>query len=958
MRFSSFCFRGLAILSVLGPGVGAAMAAGPIFDRAQFPVSFDPRSVALGDLDGDGDLDAVSANAGAATISVLLGNGEGLLAPAPGIVSPRRDFDVGATSPRDVALADMDGDGQLDFVVAHDGGVAVLRGGGSGLPVLGSEVSFAAGGQQNAVAVGDLNGDGLADVVLADVSGAAVWVLLGDGLGGLGAATSYAMGEDVSDVAIGDVDGDGLADVVAGLFTASGPNVGVLPGRGDGGFDPPVMYATEAASVFSVALADMDGDGRLDVVAAHLNGGGISVLRGEADGSLSDGGNTAVPDGFRLISVAAGDLDGDGSPDLVAVHRPGVDYLEGTVHVLLNDGTGGLTPTAWAAGRTPWGAALGDLDGDGHLDVVFSSGEACNVSPSCTLPGRVSALMGRGDGTLGNDARYAIAGAPVPIEAGDLDGDGLPELATTHIETVPPAPDAPVLDPLRLTVLDNAGDGTFVARPYAAIATSAEPAGVVVGELSGDAEPDVAAAFDTAQLVRLDGTGGGALGPATAFGPFVRATGLARADFNGDGHQDLAVSSLQGFVVVLLSLGDGTFTETPHLLVSGDSVFVRPLAVATGDFDGDGHADLATANGADSVSVFLGDGAGGFGPESQVAIDGEPTDVQAGDLDGDGLDDLVVADTQASVLDVEAASVLSVLSLGGGAFDTPRRHQAGALPTGLAVADMDGDGLPEIAVARRFDDSVAVLGGLGFGNFGKPVAYGVGRTPADVVAADLNGDGATDLAVTNEDGRSISVLLNRAGSVDSDGDGVSDADEAALGTDPFDADTDGDGVLDGDELTAGTDPLSADTDGDGLLDGEELTAGTDPLSADTDGDGVLDGDELGLGLDPLATDSDADGLPDGVDPSVIAALVVALPASAFKGPAVVRRVLMLGGLALAHWNLQRGRTFLARLGLGVLRARTDGCGGGSGVAAPNDWVVSCGAQGALLERFDLVLGNL
>lgn len=100
---------------------------------------------------------------------------------------------------------------------------------------------------------------------------------------------------------------------------------------------------------------------------------------------------------------------------------------------------------------------------------------------------------------------------------------------------------------------------------------------------------------------------------------------------------------------------------------------------------------------------------------------------------------------------------------------------------------------------------------------------------------------------------------------DTDGDGLSDADEVQAGTDPLNADTDGDGLSDGDEVQAGTDPLDADSDGDGLTDGDEVQAGTDPLNADSDGDDLSDGDELDWATDPLEPDTDADGLNDGAE---------------------------------------------------------------------------------------------
>jgi hypothetical protein len=183
---------------------------------------------------------------------------------------------------------------------------------------------------------------------------------------------------------------------------------------------------------------------------------------------------------------------------------------------------------------------------------------------------------------------------------------------------------------------------------------------------------------------------------------------------------------------------------------------------------------------------------------------------------------------------------------------------------------------------------------------------------------DVSGDG---------DGNICGVVIG----ADSDGDGLSDAEEAALGTDPLDPDTDGDGLADGEEVERGTDPLAPDTDGDGLTDGDEVALGTDPLDPDTDGDGIV----------------------DGSDPDVIADVVRALPDVAFHSAG--NQNAMLVRLADIEEDIASGDTDGAITQLRNLRRRVDGCGS---EADMNDWISDCTVQASVRDLIDAMIASL
>jgi hypothetical protein len=238
-----------------------AAADGPLLTSAtNYPVGVAPTSVAIGDLNGDGLPDLAVANHGSitGTVSVLLGTGAGGFGPAT-------NFSVGSGNPNSVAIGDLNGDGALDLVTASSPNrVAVLLGTGTGsfnaaIPfvLLANNLSF--------VATADLNGDGLSDVVAVDPAQAKVFVMPSLGDGHFGQVTTVPGFFSPRGVAIGDLNGDGVPD----LAVANG-SVSVLLGTGAGQFGPPTNFTAPGA--VSVAIGDLNGDGFQDLAAARFLG--------------------------------------------------------------------------------------------------------------------------------------------------------------------------------------------------------------------------------------------------------------------------------------------------------------------------------------------------------------------------------------------------------------------------------------------------------------------------------------------------------------------------------------------------------------------------------------------------------------------------------------------------------------------------------------------------------------
>ena len=312
-------------------------------------------------------------------------------------------------------------------------------------------------------------------------------------------------------------------------------------------------------------------------------------------------------------SVAIGDLNGDGKPDLAVANT-----ASDTMSVLLNKGRGRFERSRFdRTGAGPYRLAIGDLNGDGKPDVAVA-----NYGPRT-----VSVLMGRGNGSFRPKVDYGVGGDPWQVAIGDLNGDGKPDLAVanSYDDTA--------------SVLLNKGDGTF--EPKVDYQTGSAPVSVAIADLNGDGKPDLATTNTFGNTVsvllsRGDGTFEGKLDYQTGGGPYDLAIG----DVNGDGKLDLATANYDDdygdTASVLLNRGDGSFApKVDYRAVSA------PTGVALTDLNGDGRLDLVVAAGDDeAITARLNGGNGTFGARWDYSV-GSPTSIAAGDLNGDGRPDLV-----------------------------------------------------------------------------------------------------------------------------------------------------------------------------------------------------------------------------------------------------------------------------------------------------------------------------
>lgn len=358
------------------------------------------------------------------------------------------------------------------------------------------------------------------------------------------------------------------------------------------------------------------------------------------------------------------------------------------------------------AGGSPNDVAVADFNGDGRLDLAVVNFATNDVS----------VLPGAGDGTFGSATHYlvaanGVASHPEYLGVGDFNNDGRPDLIVSNSDK----------GTLSLLLNNGAGFNPFVSFDLwvdPAHASKTFAADLAVSDFNQDGNLDVAVAVIVNNLgkvsVRL-GNGAGGLGPPVLFDAGTSPSGIIAGDFDGDHRLDLVVTNrltnpaTQSDTISLLA-GDGFGgfnAPTPFSIGSGASY--RPLAVASGNFNGDAALDLAVANNASSTfSVFMNNGAGGFAAPSGFAVGLQPQAVETADLNGDGKLDLIAPNFRTAT---ESQSVTVYLGAGGGAFGPSLETPLGTNknPVAAATGKFDGDNKLDLVVVNRSANSVSVL---------------------------------------------------------------------------------------------------------------------------------------------------------------------------------------------------------------------------------------------------------
>lgn len=361
-------------------------------------------------------------------------------------------------------------------------------------------------------------------------------------------------------IAVADFNGDGRLDIVTNNFT-------VLMGNGDGTFQPPVNY-TAQTNAYALSTGDFNGDGKPDFASADYDGT-LGVWLNKGDGTFLPPAFYQV--GAAPLSIAVADFNDDGIADVAVASRQG-NYPGVGVFIGVGDGTF-KPPVNYLAPRRQQALAIGDFNGDGNADIV--SVDSDDIDQNVTI------LLGAGDGTFHTGATYGAA-FPYSVAVGDFNKDGRPDFVLVN-------------EFASLTVFLGNGDGTFAQQPMLPVplGSAALDSGLSVGDFDGDGNPDIAYAGDGSDISVFLGNGDGTFRGGTSFPAGSSSQALVAAEFNGDGRTDLAVTNGSNVQILLGASGDfptvtttslpGAMAGVPYLATLQASGGAMPYSWAVSD---------------------------------------------------------------------------------------------------------------------------------------------------------------------------------------------------------------------------------------------------------------------------------------------------------------------------------------------------------------------------------------
>jgi hypothetical protein len=561
------CASGITVF--LSNGDGTFQAAKISSVGASFPI-------AAADLNKDNKLDLmIPGGSATSVISVLLGNGDGTFQAAKN--SPAQ------ADPISVAAGDFNKDGKLDLAVGNGNfaGITTLIGNGDG--------TFQAGGGSSidassiaSVATGDFNADGIADVAGVGPSTNGVVDYMGNGTNLLTGPVYYGSSVAPTAMVLVDVNGDKKLDMAIVNTTGDVPgglgSVTIILGVGNGFFqgarDFPVGPGTCASNCTtpSIATADFNGDGFLDLVAANQQDNVLNLLLGNGDSTFQAHIDFPLT-GMTPSSLTVADFNKDGKMDVAVANQctsnVTCDVSAGSVSIFLGNGNATFQPAVdlSTGGENPVWITNADFNKDGNLDLAVSAAGDCTIK----------ILLGNGNGTFQSPLSTSLPGCGNGMfVAQDFNKDGILDVA--------------VVEPNAFALLLGNGDGTF--QP-GTTTPSTGAAGLVAADLNRDGNFDLAVSEGQGVNIFL-GNGNGTYQAAKFFAADALSDSVVTDDFNGDGIPDLAMGASPA-VDVLIGKGDGTFNPSISYPAGGSSYTGSGSPLVTSDFNRDGSKDILIA---------------------------------------------------------------------------------------------------------------------------------------------------------------------------------------------------------------------------------------------------------------------------------------------------------------------------------------------------------------------------